>query len=101
MIDLPFADEISQRLEPLDDRRRLVPAVAVVEVQVVGAEAIEGALELRSHVLATESVIVRPGFSSSVEGIPNLRRDDEILAIVVLKLLAEIYCVPCSRPSCA
>jgi len=77
--DLPLLDEVVERRERLPDRRVLVPAVDLVEVDVVGVQSVEARARLVEDVLAGEPLSVRPVVHSAV----HLRRDGEFLAVAL------------------
>jgi hypothetical protein len=50
-----------QRLERLFDRRRVVPAVDLIEIDVIGAEPAQAVVDLGEDGLARQARAVRPG----------------------------------------
>src|SRR6266404_3359962 len=56
---LAALDDVVQRFESLLDRRRVIPAVDLVEVHVIGAEPAQAGVDRREYGLAGESPSVR------------------------------------------
>ena len=70
-------DEVVERSEGLLKRRRMVVAVELVEVDIVGAEAGEGVLNLGHDRLAGQALAVRTG----THGVAQLGRDHDVVAV--------------------
>src|SRR3954447_5843313 len=73
---LACADHVVQRFHRLLDRSPRVPAVDLVEVDVVEAEPLQRGVDRGEHVLARQARAVHPGHRSAV----HLRGDDVLLA---------------------
>ncbi len=84
VVHLPLFDEAGERPEGLPDRRLVVPAVDVVEVDVVGVEPVERPFDLRSNVLARE-ILVELALHRPI----HLAGDHDVLAFVVVEPLAD------------
>jgi hypothetical protein len=89
-VDLPFAHEVVEGPKRFHDVAVLVPAVDVVEVEIVRVQPVEGPLYLGADVFASQSRIVRTGFAPPIEREVHLRGDDEILPVVVVQPLADV-----------
>ncbi len=61
IVDFPLADEFGERPHRLLDRRVLVPAVDVVQIEVVGAQSLEGPLDLARMCLRPRPESFGPG----------------------------------------
>jgi len=81
---VPDLDQAVESAERLPDRRVVVPAVNVVEVEVVGPEPVERPLDLRADGLSRE--VLR---SRAVHRPVNLRGDDDRLAVDAVEPVAD------------
>lgn len=83
---LALADDVGEGLERLLERGLVVEAVCLVQVDVVGAEARERAVDRLEDVLAAQAGVVRSlGAGREVD----LREDLQPLAALTLQRLAE------------
>ena len=71
----PGPDDVVECLHRLLDRRLVVPAVDLVEVDVVELEALQRGVDRGEHVLPGEAAAVLPGHRPAM----HLRRDDVLL----------------------
>src|SRR6266851_678168 len=69
-------DDIVQRLEGLLDRRFMVPAVDLIEIDVVGAETPEAGVDLHHDGLARQPSAIRPRTHPAID----LGGDDDLVA---------------------
>jgi hypothetical protein len=78
---LAGAHDVVQRLERFLDRHRRVPAMDLVQVDEVGAQALQAGIDLREDGLARQAHAVRP----LVHALVDLGRDDDLAAACVLE----------------
>jgi hypothetical protein len=82
---LAGADEVGERLHRLLERRLVVEAVRLVEVDVVGLQPLQRAVDRLHDVLARQAAVVGPGAGRPVD----LGEDLQRLAPLALERLAE------------
>ncbi len=87
---LALVDELLHRGDRLRDRRHAVGAVVVVEVDGVGAEALERGVDRAPHVVARAG---RPVAVSALHVVPELRREDDAVAPARERLAEEALAV--------
>ncbi len=83
--DLALVHQVAQRLQRLLQRRRRVETMAVVQVDVVGVEVLQGTVAVVEDVLAAQSAAVH-GIAGREE---HLGRDDHVLTRNLLDESAE------------
>src|SRR5699024_5284932 len=83
---LALPHDVGERLERLFERRLVVEAVSLVQVNVIGAEAAERAVDRFEDVLAAQPGVVRPLLAGREV---HLREDLETLASLPLQSAPE------------
>ena len=78
MPDLALGDQLGQRADGVLDRRVRVDAVLVVEVDAVGAEPLQGALDRDADV--RRAAVEHPGATAGVRDEAELRRQHDAVA---------------------
>ena len=91
--NLAHADDVVKRLHRLFDRGRAVPAMNLVEVDVVRPESLQARVDFVEDRLARETSAVRAGAHPP----PDFRGDDDLLAPGELAKHAAGNLLACSR----